>query len=103
MENIEEQLHQINAVPTGPGWMPPHDGYRTTLLMENQKIVKELTREQWDAMSPEQVARWMRWVMPQGAEAPLPVNPPDRGNPASRQGKDSGGASVAGDHHGLDR
>ena len=66
-------------------------------------MVQEITREQWDAMSPEQVARWMRWVMPQGAESPLPVSVPDRGDFTSQHGEDSDDAVLAHLHHGLDR
>ena len=38
-------------------------------------MVREITREQWDAMSAEQVASWMRWAMERGAEAPLSEHP----------------------------
>ena len=66
---------------------------------------KEISREQWNAMSSEQVESWMRWVMPQGAESPLPASVPDRRDFTSQHAEsdDSDGAMLAHRHQGLDR
>jgi hypothetical protein len=35
-------------------------------------MIREMTREQWESMTPAEVASLITRVMPQGAEEPLP-------------------------------
>jgi len=35
-------------------------------------MIREMTKEQWESMTPAEVASMITWVMPLGADEPLP-------------------------------
>jgi len=39
-------------------------------------MVRDITKQKWDAMTPVQLMIWAKWAMPQGEASPIPGSRP---------------------------
>lgn len=39
-------------------------------------MIRDITKQKWDAMTPVQLMIWAKWAMPQGEASPIPGSRP---------------------------